>query len=417
MAAHSPPVRTAKAELSRNWTLILSSMLGFSLISMAASSLGAFTVPLEKTFGWTRSETMSGLTIFAIVSLFCQPIVGKMIDLWRPRRIGLAGIALSGIAFASFATANGSSSEWFFLWVCYSLCAQFILMPVWSAAVATSFDAGRGIALALTLSGSSLATVVAPVIATRLIDSHGWRTAYLTMGGFASFIALIVGFFFFYERNGGPPGEHRKEQQQLTGLTLREALRLPIFYKLTAATFLSFTMVSGLNVNMIPLLSASGLSRDRAAIAAGAYGIFAVGGKFVSGALVNRIRANIIVAILLALPIVTCLMLMVRSDSIAMRAVANAVLGFSAGGQLTMLAYMTTRYFGTRSFGAIFGIISSAVTVSTGTGPLLAGYSFDLTHAYAVLLTIGIPASVVGSMVMLSIGREPRSTKISSATV
>jgi predicted MFS family arabinose efflux permease len=227
------------------------------------------------------------------------------------------------------------------------------------------------------------------------------------MGIGVNAVALLVAWFFLHSRSDRARRSGIwAEQPELPGMTAREGYRSPVLYKLFFATAASYVLVVGLSVHVIAILSTSGLTAEQAAVAAGGYGIFAVLGKFVCGALVNRFRSNLLAGALLALPILTCLMIMVPSDSVLMRGIAMGILGASAGGQLTMLAFMTTRHFGLRAFGAIFGVIAISVTVGTGAGPLIASYLYDVTKGYQALMILGIVLSVIGTLLMLSI-REP----------
>src|SRR5258708_7458103 len=100
------PEGAAAAEWGAHWSLVTASMAGFMMIGVMSYALGPLMKPLQSSFGWTLSEITSGLSVYAVVCVVCQPLVGRMIDLWGPRRIGLAGLALTGGAIALFATAN-----------------------------------------------------------------------------------------------------------------------------------------------------------------------------------------------------------------------------------------------------------------------------------------------------------------------
>jgi len=50
-------------------------------------------------------------------------------------------------------------------------------------------------------------------------------------------------------------------------------------------------------------------------------------------------------------------------------------------------------------------------TITTGIGPFLAGYLFDLAGDYHLLLMLTIPAAIIGSLILLWIGRYPEDTK------
>lgn len=402
------PKGAAAAEWRAHWPLVLGSLLGFTMIGVAFFSLGPFMASLEKAFGWSRSEITSGFTIYAVTCVICQPIVGRMIDRFGPRRIALTGIALTGCAISLFATANGSLTGWLMLWLLYSLAAQLVLTPVWTSAVASEFEAGRGLALATTLSGSALSAMVLPIISTLVIDNFGWRAAYPILGGGVAALLLVVTWFLFYSRRDRlrrsegtpiPPVE--------TGLSTREALRSPSFWKLAIAIFVSFSLVMGFSIHMLPILTSVGLSRDKAALVAGSYGLFAVVGKFSYGLLANRFPGQVVAAAMMVLPLASCALLLVPGPSVATCLIAIGLIGISSGAQLQLFVYLTTRHFGMRAFGTIFGFISSAMTIASGVGPILAARLYDISRDYHLFLAAGFPMSVLASLVMLWVGDYP----------
>jgi MFS family permease len=401
------PKGAAAAEWRAHWPLVVASSLGFTMIGVANFSLGPFMAPLQKAFGWSRSEISSGLTIYAITCVICQPIVGRMIDRFGPRRIALAGLASTGCALSLFATANGSLTDWLLLWLLYSLSAQLILTPVWSSAVASEFEAGRGVALALTLSGSALSGVVVPFASTRVIDMYGWRMAYPILAGGAAVVLLVVVYFLFYSRRDRLRRGTGAAVTAETGLSTREALRTATFWKMAVAILISFTLMMAFSIHMLPILNASGLSRDTAALVAGSYGLFAVAGKFSYGLLVSRFPGQFIAAAMVLLPALSCGLLVTPNPSLAMCLVAISLVGVSSGAQLQLLVYLTTRHFGMRCFGAIFGFISWSLTIASALGPMLAGRIYDKTGDYRLLLMAGIPLSIVASLVLIWVGDYP----------
>jgi MFS family permease len=405
---HFPP-GAAREEWRRHWTLVVTGILGFSLVAMGNVSAGAFIAPLEKAFGWGRSEATAGLLLYSFVSIVGQPVTGRLIDRFGPRPIALIGTVAIGITFALLATANGTLMQWLALWLVYAITAQLMLMPTWATAVSSEFEAGRGLALAATLSGGALATLCVPLATTLLIDHYGWRGAYVIMGLVPSAVVLLLAWRFFYSRVDRlrASGGAATAAPELSGLTMQQAIRTSTFYKLLFGTLISYALMVGTMLHMIPLLSASGLGREQAAIAAGTLGLTTVLGKVICGSLVNRVPGHYLSAGVLALAVVTFLALMVPSDSVILRSLAIAPLGMALGGQLEMVVYLTTRHFGLRAFGSIFGFITIGLTASSGAGPFIAGWLFDVSGGYHLMLTIGIPAALFGSLVMLSIGHYP----------
>jgi MFS family permease len=63
-----------------------------------------------------------------------------------------------------------------------------------------------------------------------------------------------------------------------------------------------------------------------------------------------------------------------------------ALIGFGMGGEADTTPYLLTRYFGLRSFSALYGISWTAYAVAGAVGPVIMGRAFDVTGSYSVLL-------------------------------
>jgi predicted MFS family arabinose efflux permease len=163
----------------------------------------------------------------------------------------------------------------------------------------------------------------------------------------------------------------------------------------------------GFSIHMLPILTSVGLSRDKAALIAGTYGLFAVVGKFSYGLLATRFPGQVVAAAMMALPLASCALLLIPSPSVATCLIAIGLIGVSSGAQLQLFVYLTTRHFGMRAFGTIFGFISSAMTIASGVGPVLAGRLYDISRDYHLFLAAGIPMTVLASLVMLWVGDYP----------
>jgi MFS family permease len=176
---------------------------------------------------------------------------------------------------------------------------------------------------------------------------------------------------------------------------------------MAVAILASFSLMMAFSIHMLPILTGTGLSRDKAALIAGSYGLLAVAGKFSYGLLANRFPGHLVAAAMMALPVVSCALLVTPNPSVAVCLVAIGLVGVSSGAQLQLLVYLTTRHFGMRAFGTIFGFISWSLTIASGIGPILAGRIYDKTGDYRLLLIAGIPVSIIASLVMLWVGDYP----------
>src|SRR5690606_6540173 len=99
-----------------------------------------------------------------------------------PRQVGLAGAVLLLAAYAALGTATGTTANWIVLWCVLAVATFGVQTTVWTSAVTSRFEASRGLALAITLSGASVAATLFPVMATWLIGIFSWRTAFMASG-------------------------------------------------------------------------------------------------------------------------------------------------------------------------------------------------------------------------------------------
>jgi predicted MFS family arabinose efflux permease len=231
--------------------------------------------------------------------------------------------------------------------------------------------------------------------------------AYPILGGGAAVVLFVIIYFLFYSRRDRLRRSSTATFTAETGLSTREALRTATFWKMAAAILGSFSLMMAFSIHMLPILTSAGLSRDKAALLAGSFGLFAVVGKICYGLLVNRFPGQFIAAAMVVLPVISCGLLMTPNPSAATCLIAISLVGVSSGAQLQLLVYLTTRHFGMRSFGAIFGFISWSMTIASALGPVLAGRIYDKTGDYRLLLMAGIPLSIVASLVLIWVGDYP----------
>jgi MFS family permease len=187
----------ALPEWKKGWGVVLAGALAMGAASTSVYSVGVFMAPLENEFGWSRAQISSGLTISSLVSVFSAPVMGLVIDRVGARRIGLLGIALFCATFAAFSLATSSLWVWWALWLLYACAAAAMKPTVWASGVSSMFLKGRGLALSLMLCGTGLGSSLTPIIGNYLIETAGWRTAYVGLAAFWLVLAGPVIYFMF----------------------------------------------------------------------------------------------------------------------------------------------------------------------------------------------------------------------------
>ncbi|WP_051330630.1 MFS transporter [Niveispirillum irakense] len=385
------------------WVVVLVSLLGISTgpAAFGLASLGLMIGPLEQEFGWDRAQTSSAVSIMMICTALSLPFVGRLVDRFGVRRVLIPSIIIMGLCLLSLPLVTA-------LWQFVAVYIVMGTLAVGSNSVpymrvlASWFDRSRGLAIGIAGSGTGLGFAYVPVLTEWLVTSHGWRTGYVGLGLIMLCLTLPMILFLLRESpaamgltpDGLPPaldaaGTPVTPAAQ-TGDTLREALTRRDFWSLvTIFVSLAFVLY-GLIPHLVPMLTDRGLSTRDAAQIASIFGLATFGGRLLIGFLIDRHDARLIAFIFFSLSALGLGVLAMDLPTWAFL-VAALLLGGSLGAEVDMLAYLTSRYFGLRSFAAIFGVLFGAVMMGMGLGPAIFGFVFDKTGSYNSMLALGVP--------------------------
>lgn len=402
---------TAAAEWRAHRLTVAAAAAGVAISSLPFYAIGAFIAPLEAEFGWSRAQVVSGQIAISVIGVLFAPVIGILVDRWGSRGIGITGSVILCAAFALLSLATPSIWRWWAQWTLLACGSLLVTSTVWTAAVSSVFRAGRGLALAVALSGAGVASTMLPASSNALIEEFGWRTAFVVLGAAVALIALPLMAFGLRDarvlalRRGvagtatpvAPPA----------GRSAREAFGSHHYFKLLAATLAITLAVVPFVVHLIPLLASTGIAQGRAAALAGIVGITSIIGRVLVGWLLDRANGPIVGATCVVLPIASALLIMQFPGSIAASVVAIMLLGLSLGAELDVMSYLATRYFGMRRYGTIYGTISAVLVLGTGAGPAVVGAIFDATRSYDTFLWLVVPLCLVASLAIGTLGPYP----------
>lgn len=402
------------SEWRRYGTLPVAAGLGYSIGVIHVYSLGAFFEPLQQAFGWSRADTSLGLTIVGMASAVAALPIGLAVDRLGPRRVGLTGVVLMAVAFGLLSTATGSLTNWILLWSVLAFASFWVQTTVWTSAVASRFETSRGLALAVTLSGGSLAAAVLPPLATALIGEFAWRGAFVALAAGWGTLVLIAVVLFFRgaqdDRTANPPATSSSPAPaaaDLPGVTLAEGLRSITFYQLlTAAGLFAFTTL-GVVVHLVPILRGAGAAPLAAASTAALVGVFSIVGRLGVGFLLDRFPGRIVGACAYLVPIAGAALLLVDGANPLSQSIAAALFGLTLGAEVDVIAYLASRYFGLKNFGGLFGGMVAALSLGTAFGPLAAGATFDRFGGYPPFLVLTIVLMGLSSLALATLRSPP----------
>jgi predicted MFS family arabinose efflux permease len=264
----------------------------------------------------------------------------------------------------------------------------------------------------LMMLGLGSGALIMPSAAQYVIATFGWRFGFGIVGAAILLITVPVLTIFLKERPEqmglSPDGRTAfitasPAPETDPGLSWREARHNPTFWILLCAFMLVTASVQACLTHIAAILADQGASARAAALGSSLLGAGLLVGRTGSGYLLDRFFGPRVAAI-----IFTCaaagMGLLGIAGSRGLALAAAFLIGFGLGADVDILAYLTSRYFGLRFFGAIYGLLFAGFLLSGGLGTFLMGLAFDARGSYVLALGLFCSATLIGAALMLRLG-------------
>lgn len=381
------------SEFSGQRLLVLSAFLGLtaSMNAVMIYSLGSFIGPLQAEFGWDRGSISLAVSALTFGVFVFGPIAGKLCDRYGAATVGAISLLLYGAAVLAMTALVTNLSLFLLFYFIIAMLGVGSTPIVLVRPITAAFDKRRGIALGIVLTGAGLAGFWVPNAVTEAAVNFGWRAGYAVIA-LTAFIAAPIVFFGF------GPSERRAAAAAIdsgpkAGMTLPEARRTRSFWLASALALTMALGIGGMIVHLIPLFQDLGADATAAARLASVIGIASAVGRLLIGLCLDRYPAPLVTVAVLGLGIAGIALLGIGGISFGI--VAVVLIGLLLGAELDLLAYLASRLFGQKSFGAIYGWIYAIYSIGFGLSPFLLGAARDRFGSYDL--------AMLGSAVMLAI--------------
>lgn len=380
----------AMREWQENWRAVLAASIGIGFTILHFYTLGVLLKPLSEDYGWSKTAITAGPTISAVIYFFIAARVGRFASRVGVRKVAIPGFAGYCFALAMFGFAGPSLWTWYALWLLFAVLYPFANNNIWCLSVASRFERSRGLALAVALCGTGVASAIAPYATSLALERFGWANTYHLLG----LVALAIGWpliWWLMPRGGtaAHTGKPAASDSTLTlpGLTFAEALRDQKFWILVFASAVLGYGMPTLMLHFVSIGIQNGISATDAAAAAGLIGVSAIIGRLAAGVLLDTLPGRIVAGVMFAAPALACLVLLNVSGSLTTLAIGACVIGLCTGAEFDVLAVLVSRYMGMREFAAINGQVASVFGLGVGFGPALSSVVVDHFGSYDLLLT------------------------------
>ena len=394
-----------ESEFRDGWPLLLACFVGMAvgLTALPFYTYGVFATPLQEEFGWSRAAVQLPLLYQTIGALIALPFIGWATDKYGARPLALSSLLLYFITYASFSLLGSNPYQYYITAFLLGVGGAGTMPITWTKAVTGAFSRNRGIALGLALMGTGVTGFIAPWAASGFIEEYGWRTAFILLAGIPAIIGFPLVYFLFHERRAVDDTAPTK----LTGLTFHQAIADYRLWLIAFAFLIISFGIGGSIPNLYPLFTDVGFTPGRAAAILSLIGLSVIVGRIVTGYFMDRIWAPGVAACLMMLPAISSVLLILNPADLHMAYIATILIGFAAGAEFDIMAFLASRYFGLLNYSKIYSVLYAAFAIGAAGGPAIFGFVFDKTGSYDVIFTVSAGFFLFGSILLLFLGRYP----------
>ena len=395
----------------RGWYIAAVSALSIgAVLGTAQFAFSLFILPLEETFGWSRTQVNGALT-FGVVSGLFSPYIGKLMDRVGAKWTMAVSITLVAIAFLLRSVMTELWHFYLFSAVMFAGTPGATMMPA-GRLVNLWFARIRGRMMGIVTAGNNFGSMIAIPIVAALITMVGWRGAFAMMAiGLLGIVMLVVLVIRdgdddvekeAHKRWGPSQSDSQEKLNTQTGFTASDAIRTSAFWFLVVGMTLQQFLRTGVISQLVPHLQQVGFSLSAASGAMMLLAFFGTTSKLIFGRLSETITARLAFVVILILQGAGLAILIVSGGSMVSWG-GIAVLGLGMGGVGTLTPLLIADLFGLRQFGSIMGLTRLPVIIPVVVGPIMAGMIFDASGSYnlAFLITIGMLIVSVGAFLLV----------------
>lgn len=397
------------ADARRTALTVLAVCFGLNMFGRGlADSYAVFLAPLEREFGWARSQLTSVYSVYMLVSGFAAPVVGVFFDRLGARWVYAGGLACLG---ATLFLAGRLGSLWQFyllVGVMVGIGVSMVGMVPASGLLSRWYRERLSRVLGIAFSAAGVGAVLFVPLAQYMIDLNGWRFAYQSLGTGLLALSMVVVLLPPWGRfAAGNPAYAAVAAKSAggEGWTLRKAARTRLYWGMAQAFFFTASGMYIVLVQLVVFLIDAGFPSITAASAFGFMGMLSAGSVMMAGFVAERfgVLRTVTISYCGSLAGVLLLLALTLQPSMALLALFVPVYGLCMGVRGPIVSAICAKEFAGPNLATIYGTIYSSNALGAALGSLLGGVLYDLSGSYRLGLLFSLASFAIALSVFWTV--------------
>jgi predicted MFS family arabinose efflux permease len=350
------------------------------------------TVPLiAHDHGWSRSFAMGGFSAALFIGGLVSRYVGGLIDRFGGHVVMPFGSLLGALGLVGLVHAH-SSYSYYAAWMALGVAMAASLYDPAFATLGRIFGAGARAPIAtLTLAGGFASTVSWPATQV-LIDTVGWRGAYLVYAALLAFLAAPLHALALPRLRAQDRGHEQPVAEPKQSLLLAPH---GVAFVLVAAAFASYAFVpSALSAQLLAIFERFGLSPATVVVIGMLFGPAQVLARIGELILARRTHPLWVARFAISLLVAAFVVLLLLHFSVPVAAAFAVMYGMANGLMTIARGTVPLTLFGAAGYGRLVGRIAGPFLVVQAMAPVVMSYVDDRVSDRAGLALVAAFAAI-----------------------
>lgn len=418
------------------WVLAGSAVMNSLGGSILWQGFTVFFIPVSETLRLSAWQVSLAFALARAENGVLGPITGWALDRYGFRRLMFAGTLMTGVGYILLSRMDTYLGFMLVYLLVVSVGSSTSFMQATTAALNTWFVSLRGFAMSVNSAAFRLGGAVMIPLLSYMVLRYGWQTAALIIG--VGMLVVIVPVTLLFRRSPESMGLNPDGRVTLSSLrmrrrisggdnrggssggsgsdggrgisgdsgavsggdfTVREALRSGPFWILVAATTLRISVHGTIFVHFIPILVWRGEGQQVSANLLGLLSLVAVPLILATGYISDRVGRPIMLTGLYSAAALSLFLLSIAEGTLPIFLALLLFAGSEAGSSLNWA--IIGDLFGRRRYATIRGMMAPVYNGVLIVMPVLAGWVFDRTGSYQLVLYGGCVLMLCAAAVFL----------------